>query len=713
MRRREAFPLVALCVLLAAGAGPATAQDGGGGEPPPPAPPPAPPPQDPPPVGDRFFPKELADALAALVAAESDDEARFESLIKISRMRPLEGATEPLKTDAFAPVLAKALSTRQDTFADCAGAFLAALDRPRLADELKKQATGDDAVRLRNATFLAENLGGPEGAKLLAGPLAGSSAREVRVRAVEALGLLGAKEGFDVAVALVRDADFELRNTGALALGRIGDPRAVPHLLAGLGEAKGFYGWYCAEALTMIEDPGILPALLARPSSGSGAGPRARAIEGCARAPHLDQVLALVAAGNTAEVRAAAAYAVGRLVAEDPSGGTLTPERREAVADMLLEGTVSDREATVRAACLWSLRKCTVPSTGGKAFKRLSTVKGEDRVLFLLTLLGEAGARGALEEVVSRKDQPVVLLRTVAANTILQNGILGAKEPMIRRASGVAFWQIADADTVKTFRERILNASDAGVMERLCEALGSWKSKEGFDLAVSLLAGTREGSREQFSVMLALEKMTGHWFGPYPGLWQKWFSRNAGFFTPKQAKVEREKWREEFDKENKGFRHTKETERAVQMGLGWLARHQGWDGIWDCSGFAQKCDPRAPCSRQAGARTQFSQAGFTGLACIAYSGAGYSPSAGKFRHTLKRGLDSLVATQGVDGDWFDQADYLWNRSYARPVALQALAEGYASGGDPRYRAAAERIMARQFALMNMRGGWRYSLHRDV
>jgi hypothetical protein len=149
------------------------------------------------------------------------------------------------------------------------------------------------------------------------------------------------------------------------------------------------------------------------------------------------------------------------------------------------------------------------------------------------------------------------------------------------------------------------------------------------------------------------------------------------------------------------------------MGLDWLARHQAWDGVWDATDFMKKCDPKAPCPRLAGARTKFSQAGFTGLACLTFSGAGYGPVGGKHRHTLRRGLDSLVATLGVDGDYAYQADLLWNRSYARPVALQALAEGFASSGDARYRRAAERIMARQFALMNMRGGWRYSLHRDV
>jgi HEAT repeat protein len=682
MRRKETPRLLVLAAALAVLAVPlpARAQDAGGAAP----------------AGDRFFPKELEDAVKALTAADADEEARYDALLRISRMRPLEGATEPLKADAFAPVLARALESRQDTFADSAGAFLAALDRPRLAEEVKKAAKGQgDAVRMRNLTFLAENLGAGEGVEVLAGELAGSPAREVRVRAVEALGLLGAKEGFAAAAALMRDGDLEIRNVAALALGRIGDPKAVPLLMGGLPESKAFHGWYCADALTLIEDPSIFEGLMARPASGAGSGPRARALEGCARGAHLEQLLGLLTRGSSSEVRTAAAHALGRIAGDDAAfRQSLGPEVLETVADTLLEGMLSDKEDTVRAACLWALRKCRVDSTGPKAVKRLTQVKGEDRVLFLLTILGEAKTKEA-------------------ATILLRNGILAAKEPMVRRASGVAFWQIGDPDAIREFRQRAIEAQDAGTMQRIGEALGSWRAREGFDLAIQLLHKSREGSREQFEVMLALEKMTGHWFGPYPGIWQRWSEKNPHFFTPRQSKVEREKWREEFDKENRGFRHTPETEKAVQMGLGWLARHQGWDGIWDCSGFLQKCDPRSPCNRQGGARTQFAQAGYTGLACLPFTGAGYSPSGGKFRHTIRRGLDALVATMGVEGDWADQADLLWNRSYARPLALQALAEGYAGSGDPRYRAAAERIIARQFALMNQRGGWRYSLHRAV
>jgi HEAT repeat protein len=688
---------VPVLLLAFAAAGPVAAQE----TPKAPAPVPAPagggPAAQP---SDRFFQKDLDDALRALDGAVGDEESSYEALFRITRMLALEGSADPLKQAAFGPVFRRAVETRQDTFADTAGTFLAALDRPRLAAELKKAAEAEkDPVRLRAMTFLAEDLGAPKGVEILAGPLASSTAREVRVRVVEALGILRAEQGIPIAMAAMRDPDFEVRNAAALALGHIGDKKGEGALLADLGELKGNQGWFCAEALGLIEDPTLFDQILNYPAGGASGGPRAKAFENCARPANVETLIGVLQKGTSGDMRTAAANALGRFRtgADAPVGPGESANRpkiaaREDVADALLEGIASDKEPPVRAACFFALRKCATELTGAKAQKRLN-VQGDDKILYLLTILGE-------RKVVA------------AAQTLLRSGILGAKQAMIRRASGVAYWQLADPGAAKEFRDRIFAAEDAGALERLCEALGSWRSKEGFETALQLMRTTREGSREQFSVMLALEKMTGHYFGPSPGIWNKWFEKNPNFFTPKQERIEREKWREEFDKENQGFRQTKETEKAVQMGLGWLARHQGFDGIWDSTGFLTHCDPKNPCSKAGGGRTQFSQAGTTGLPCLALMGAGYSPAAGKFRHTIRRGLESLLATMTVEGD-FDQADYLWHLSYGRPIAMQALAEGFAGSGDERYRYGAERILAREFSLMNERGGWRYAVQREV
>lgn len=503
--------------------------------------------------------------------------------------------------------------------------------------------------------------------------------------------MIRAKEGVSIALAQMKDAEPAIRNAAAVALGRIGDPAAVPALLGGLADGKGFHGWFCAEALGLVEEEGLFAAAVARASGSGSLGPRARAIENCARLTHVPDLLGLLLRSPSAEVRCAAANALGFLSGGNPAE-RFGKENHEAVADALLERMCSDGDGSVRSACLSALLRCATESTGPKALKRLSTVSGENKHILLVTVVGERKV----------KEAGPILLRT---------GILGAKDKVLARASGVAFWQVNDPDSVKEFRERLLAAKEYDNVQRLCEALGSWRSKEGFDLALQMLRSTREGSREQFEVMLALEKMTGHYFGPFPGIWNKWFEGSPHFFSPKQERIEREKWRADFDKENKGFRQTKDTEKSVQMGLSWLARHQGLDGIWDASGFLDRCDPKAPCSRNGGARVQFAPAGMTGVSCLAFLGAGYSPAAGKYRHALSRGIESLLATMTVQGD-YDQGDWLRNRSYARPVALQALAEAYAATGDERCRRGAERILSRQVELMNIRGGWRYAMVRE-
>jgi hypothetical protein len=481
-----------------------------------------------------------------------------------------------------------------------------------------------------------------------------------------------------------------------MALGRIGDPQAVAPLLAGLAEGKGYHALFCAEALGQIEDPGILEAVLRSPGHPSARG---KAVEVAARRVHGSVLVGLVRKSQQEEIRAAACLALGRLAREADEGGAagasaaaapLAAADRADAADALLEAMVSDDKEPVRAAAFWGLRDCRTDETGAKALKRLG-VQGTDKLIYLVEILG--------------------LTRHGPAAPVLLKAIFSEKRPTLRRAVGLAFWRIGDRESIDKFKERILAASDAEAIARGCEALGSWKSVEAFDLAMKLLRTQRDASPGQFQVELALEKMTGHFFGPSPGLWTKWRDKNPNFFSPKQVGIDRQKWRDEFDKENKGFRQTPETETAVQRGLHWMARHQSPSGAFDCVSFKEQCEPGGGCDNRAGARTQIAPAGTSALCTLAFLGAGYAPQGGKYDDTLRRALDSLLSNMGALGD-YDQPDLLFNRSYARPVALQALAEGYALTGDARYRAGAERLLVRQFMLLNDRGGWRYGISRE-
>ncbi len=701
MHRRRRGALAVLLAFLPAAAPPGVRAEGGAGAPPAP---PVPPARD-----DRFFPRDLAERLQALDDAAGDDESRYDALAAIARMRGLDGALEPLRADAYDRVLARALSSRHEAFVATAGEFLAALDRDRLLASMKKSVAGDGGgtATMANLATLAGEAGADD---ILCGSLVAAPSKEARVRAVEALGLRRVPAAVAPAIALLADRDPEVRCAAALALGRIGDRRAVPALLSGLSTGDGSVPWFCAEALGRIEDPEVFAQVMGRSSGGKDAGPRAKAIEACAREANVPQLLAMLRAATASpstEVRVAAAVALGRLLPGLPAAPAAAngpansptdakerdrPSLREEGADVLLDTLAGDRDPEVRGQCYLGLRAAAVASTGPQVLRRIGGVQGDDKLLYMVLLLGE--------------------LRVKESAKVLAANIFSQKRELLRRALALSFWKVADAEAIADFARRLKEADAFETVQRGCIALGSWKSKEGFDLALDLLRRMKAGSREQFQVEMALEKMTGHFFGTSASVWERWWEKNPKFFTAKQQHLERERWREEFDKENRGFRQTKETEAAVQRGLQWLARHQGLDGAWDCVSFKDRCDAKEPCDPKAGARTQIARGGTTGLSCLSFTGAGYAPGAGKYRHAIRRGLDYLVSAVGVGGD-FAEADLLFNRAYARPVALQALCEGFAVTGDPAYRRAAERILGRELTLMNDRGGWRYSLTRDT
>ncbi|NUN51779.1 MAG: terpene cyclase/mutase family protein [Planctomycetaceae bacterium] len=356
---------------------------------------------------------------------------------------------------------------------------------------------------------------------------------------------------------------------------------------------------------------------------------------------------------------------------------------RAKAAAVLFDRMVGDPSAYVQWACFHALARTGGPWMGEQAVKLLRS-PNPDHIARAIHLCGD--------------------WKVAAAAKTLGAGIFSIKDDLLRRRCGVEFWRVADRDAVEEFTAKMREAKGGLPFARGCDALGSWRNPTAFKLALDLLRSTRDGSPEQFCVELCLEKMTGHFFGPYPGIWNKWFEKNPEFFTPKQARIEREKWRADFDKENKGFRQTKDTEKSVQMGLEYLARHQDQDGAWDPQGFRSRCDLSPTCSASTGTRVQEDPSGRTGIAVLAFLGAGYSPESGKFKTAIRRGLEYLMARQQVHGD------YLTNDligGYNRPIALQAYAEGYAVTHDERFLPFVRRGVDFLTQIQNSIGGWRY------
>ncbi len=144
------------------------------------------------------------------------------------------------------------------------------------------------------------------------------------------------------------------------------------------------------------------------------------------------------------------------------------------------------------------------------------------------------------------------------------------------------------------------------------------------------------------------------------------------------------------------------SEQAVERALDWLKRHQDADGRWDAGtakyrdgtvpkgedDFTVHCPPGETCFGEC--FYWEADTAMTGLALLAYLGAGYTHTDGKYAETVDRGLRFLLSIQKADGD-------LRGRSvavgmYCHAMASLAICEAYALTGDPMLRGPAERAV---------------------
>lgn len=130
------------------------------------------------------------------------------------------------------------------------------------------------------------------------------------------------------------------------------------------------------------------------------------------------------------------------------------------------------------------------------------------------------------------------------------------------------------------------------------------------------------------------------------------------------------------------------SERAVERGLDWLARHQDADGAW--AQYWTHCNPDAPCSAAAVYGEGY-ETGITGLATLAFLAAGYTGDKGRYADTVNRALEWLVKRQSNSGSFsgaFPEASYY--HLYEQAIVTMALAEAYGMTNKPAYGKAAQK-----------------------
>ncbi len=151
---------------------------------------------------------------------------------------------------------------------------------------------------------------------------------------------------------------------------------------------------------------------------------------------------------------------------------------------------------------------------------------------------------------------------------------------------------------------------------------------------------------------------------------------------------------------------TPATDLAVDRGLQWLARNQDPEGRWN-PGRHEAGIERFVQGRDRQGTGKDADTAITGLALLAFLGAGYTHHDGPYQEPIHRGLEFLIRSQTPDGSLAGNAGY-FSAMYCHAIALLALSEAYALTGSPELREPIARGAAFSIRAQDPHsGGWRY------
>jgi hypothetical protein len=148
------------------------------------------------------------------------------------------------------------------------------------------------------------------------------------------------------------------------------------------------------------------------------------------------------------------------------------------------------------------------------------------------------------------------------------------------------------------------------------------------------------------------------------------------------------------------------TENAVLLGLIWLDKHQDKSGAsagkWDGDGFMRHDPASDPCS--GAALLGWVDPGLTGLATLAFLGAGHTQKYGRFKETVQLALKYMTDVQSADGlIGGKRGHYLYNHA----ICSLALAEAYGMTKSPLIKAPATKAIQYLVQARNEGMAWRY------
>jgi hypothetical protein len=175
--------------------------------------------------------------------------------------------------------------------------------------------------------------------------------------------------------------------------------------------------------------------------------------------------------------------------------------------------------------------------------------------------------------------------------------------------------------------------------------------------------------------------------------------------VPASAFARRGRRLEEIQAGDEG-RPSAKTEAAIELGLEFLARVQLEDGHWAFDHLGENAD-FAP----DGQPTLRADAAATGLALLAFLGAGYDHFEDKYQSEVQSGLNYLIRIQAPSGELFPEANQAGGavtRFYGHGIAALALCEAFGMTGDAELREPAQRALNYIADTQHPEhGGWRY------
>ena len=354
------------------------------------------------------------------------------------------------------------------------------------------------------------------------------------------------------------------------------------------------------------------------------------------------------------------------------------------VIDRLLEVVESDAAWEVRDAASRSLLKIGKPCTEKVRAKLPSLVDSPERDVGLTAteLCGE--------------------FAIIEASKPLFKAAVYDKDPARRMFAARALSSVDPEKTVDAMLESI--AKDHKGKDHtlnMIRALGYIRHEKAYKGLVAMLGTSGDWSAAILSeVERSLERLTTRRFGKRVDRWDAWYAKakeKADPFTPHIAHFDRNKNRREAVAKGL-YGLTATTEKSVESGLRWIENQQHPEGFWDGNdkgfGGVTNCLPA-----------------YTAVSVLALLGAGYDGKTGKFRETIRRGVEFLGATQFYDGGFpvSGGGDNSWIFAYLIGMGVWALNESYAMTGDAELLVPAQRGIDYMVRVQTPGAGWRYGV----